>query len=135
MYKWPQGRVIRMICLLATLAIAADLGYDAYNRFDVYLNPGTDLVPWQTLAIAIIAGVLALGALIGGIVAIGFLPKSVDFLIEVEQEMVRVTWPTTRVLIQSTAWIAIMVVVLSIGIFLVDGLNYNLLAYIFGDSK
>jgi preprotein translocase SecE subunit len=127
MYKWPQGRIIRTICILATLAIAVDLGIEAYTRFNTYFTPSATPVDWHYLAIACVAGVLSLAVLIAGLVAVGFKHRSVDFLIEVEQEMTRVTWPTGRALVQSTIWIAVMVVILTAVIFAWD---YVALTYV-----
>ena len=51
------------------------------------------------------------------------MPRTVNWLIEVEQEMLRVTWPKQNEVVRSTVIIAIMTVVLAIVIFLVDWLN------------
>ena len=63
---------------------------------------------------------LALAALVSALVAVGFHKKAVDFLIEVEHEMVRVEWPKTDVLWKSTIVIALTLVVMSAVIFGVD---------------
>lgn len=131
MYKWPQGRVIRTVCLLLILVISADLGWDAYNHFDTYFNPTGESANWRVLVPACISTLATLVILIGGIVAVGFKHVAVDFLIEVEQEMVRVTWPTPRNLVQSTIWIAVMIVILTAGIFAVDSVNFKILSFIF----
>jgi preprotein translocase SecE subunit len=131
MYKWPQGRVIRTICLVMVLIIAGDLGWDAFNRFDVYFNPTGEAASWRVLLAASISMLATLVVLIGGLISIGFKHAHVDFLIEVEQEMVRVTWPSGRQLVQSTIWIAIMIVILTVGIFAVDSINFKVLNFIF----
>jgi preprotein translocase SecE subunit len=69
--------------------------------------------------------VLALTTLIAGIVAVGFHPRAVDFLIEVEQEMVKVEWPTRSTLVRSTIIIFIATALLAALIFLVDLVNYQ----------
>jgi preprotein translocase SecE subunit len=71
--------------------------------------------------------VLALAAFLAGLILIGFRPKTVDFLIEVEQEMVRVEWPTMNVLIRSTLIIAVAIVVLAVLILGVDSVNLQFL--------
>jgi preprotein translocase SecE subunit len=127
MYKWPQGRVIRTISMILALVIAADLGINgAWANLGTYLDRsgGRSL---SLLIVGVIYAVLTAIALIGGLIAIGFKPASVDFLIEVEQEMTRVTWPTSNELIRSTAVIALMIVVLGIGIFVVDWFNLRVL--------
>lgn len=128
MYKWPQGRVIRTISMIVALIIAADLAFNgAWANAGAYLGKSGSQGSLPQLVVGIIYGILALGALIGGLVAIGFKPASVDFLIEVEQEMTRVTWPTSSELVRSTAVIAIMIVTLAIGIFVVDWFNLRVL--------
>ncbi|MBA3683934.1 MAG: preprotein translocase subunit SecE [Planctomycetes bacterium] len=130
MYKWPQGRLIRVIALLVVLVVAGDLAWTgSYAQFSTYFGAdGGGNV--RQLVLGIVFTVLALGVLIGGIAAAGFVAKSADFLIEVEQEMVRVTWPTGPDLVRSTIVIAVMIIVLGIGIFAVDWVNLHLLEYL-----
>ena len=129
MYKWPQGKVIRTVGALLAVVVAADLGYfGAWAQLGPYLND--EHGEWRQLAIGLLFAALSLIALIGGFVAIAFHKKAVDFLIEVEQEMTRVTWPTSRDLVRSTIFIAVMIVTLSAGILLVDFVNKNILDYL-----
>ena len=128
MFKWPQGRLIRTICMIVALIIAADLAYNgAWANAGAYFSKTDAKSSLPQLIVGIIYSVLALIALVGGLIAIGFKPSSVDFLIEVEQEMTRVTWPTTSELVRSTSVIAIMIVTLAIGIFVVDWFNLRVL--------
>ncbi len=129
MYKWPQGKVIRTIGALLALVIAADLGWAAQGRLGDFFADGSG--DWHNTAVGAIYALSALTALIGGFIAVGFHPRSVDFLIEVEQEMTRVTWPTGRDLARSTMFIALMIVVLAAGILAVDYVNRSLLKIIF----
>ena len=117
LYRWPQGRIIRTLSLVLTVVIAAHLGYaSGYQQFVTY---GTnDSV--KTLIIAIFASVLALVILGAGIALVGFMPKSSQFLIDVEKEMAKVTWPGRSEIIRSSIAIAIVTVVLSLLIFVVD---------------
>ena len=71
-----------------------------------------------------ILGVLGAVILIGGVAMIGFVPKAAQFLIEVEQEMSKVTWPSRADLIRSTILIALLSVILALLIAGVDLLNY-----------
>jgi preprotein translocase SecE subunit len=125
MYKWPQGRVIRTICLLLLAAIAVDFGCEAWGHLYVWLNPTLETSPVRQLILGCLSGTLGLAVLLGGLVAVGFHHRAVDFLIEVEQEMVRVTWPPTRALINSTIWIAVMIAILALFILAIDTLVYN----------
>ena len=128
MYKWPQGRVIRTICLILALVVAADLGYTgAYSKIAATLEPGHQDAQLRQLVLGIVFAVAAFGALIGGLIAAGFHPKSVDFLIEVEQEMVKVEWPQPNTLVRSTVVIAVAMCLLAAVILGVDALNHWLL--------
>ena len=131
MYKWPQGRVIRTACLVLTLLIALDLGYNgAYGPFSYYFE-GKEGAGKQ-LALGIFFAAVSISALLAGLVAIGFHRRAVDFLIEVEQEMVNVEWPKPNALVKSTIIIAIAIVILGFLILGVDAINHTLLAWIQG---
>lgn len=120
MYRWPQGRVIRVVSFALLLLIAGDLAFHAWAHTRAYLRADA---AWQPLTYAIIYGVLALVVLIGGAIAVGFKPRTAQFLIEVEQEMTRVTWPKSNEIVRATVLIAIMTVVLAVFIFAVDLVN------------
>jgi preprotein translocase SecE subunit len=134
MYKWPQGKVIRTICALLALVIAVDLGYSgAWGQLGAIVEQGSlQAATWRQLVVGGIYAAASLTMLIGGFIAVGFHKKAVDFLIEVEQEMTRVTWPSGRELVRATIFIAIMIVVLAGGIVAVDIVNRSLLKLIFG---
>jgi len=129
MYKWPQGRLIRIICLIVSLLIAADLGYTgAYAKFATVGQSSTGThADGRIIVVGSIFAAAAAFALIGGIVAAGFHKRAVDFLIAVEHEMTLVEWPTLKTLVRSTIVIAIVMVLLALIIFGVDALNHWLL--------
>jgi preprotein translocase SecE subunit len=129
MYKWPQGRVIRIICLMLTALVTFDLAYNgAYGPLAFAFDPLSPVDKTTSqLIIGIFFCVLALAAFVAGLVSIGFHPKAVDFLIEVEQEMVRVEWPTLNVLVRSTLIIAVAVAVMAVLILGVDIVNSQFL--------
>ncbi len=126
MYKWPQGKVLRMVLLILTLVVAGDLGWQCYGEVvGIMAQHGGDaVVTWQRYVIVGILGLASLAALLGGIVCIAFLPRTVDRLIEVEYEMTKVTWPTQNEVVRSTVIITIMTVILASLIFAVDWVNY-----------
>jgi preprotein translocase SecE subunit len=128
MYKWPQGRVIRTICLILALVVAADLGYTgAYAKWAAANDAAQTDGHLRQLILAGIFAAASLAALIAGLIAAGFHPKSVDFLIEVEQEMVKVEWPKPNTLVRSTVVIAIAMCALAAIILGVDAINHWLL--------
>ena len=121
MYKWPQGRIVRIICLVLTALVTFDLAYNgAYGPLTA--GEGT-----KQLVVGIMFCVLAFAALVSGLVTAGFHAKTVDFLIEVEQEMVRVEWPKSNVLIRSTLIIAVAIAVMAVFILGVDYVNLQFL--------
>lgn len=123
MYKWPQGRVIRTLSLLLLLLIVADLGGNgAYGPLAAWASDNNT----KQLGIGLFFAILTLSILVSGVVLVGFKPFSVDFLIEVEQEMVKVEWPTSSVLIRSTIIIAIATVIVGAIIYAVDVVNFHL---------
>jgi preprotein translocase SecE subunit len=131
MYKWPQGRVIRTICLLFVAAMTLDIFFSpggAWGNLDAYFSPvSADQQPLKQLVMGLAFTVLAAVCLVAGLVAVGFHHKAVDFLIEVEQEMVKVEWPTSNVLVRSTIIIAIATAILAAVIVGVDTVNFHLL--------
>lgn len=130
MYKWPHGRLIRVLCMILALIVCADMAYNgAYGRFSAYLE-GVERIrlggsgaqrPTAQLVQGVIFSLLAAVALFGGLFAAGFHKKAVDFLIEVEQEMLKVEWPKGDTLWKSTMVIAITIAVLGGVIFAADG--------------
>ncbi len=131
MYKWPQGRVIRTICLILALVIAADLGYTgAWAKFTAPLDPQHASAHYRQLILAVLFTIASVGALVSGLVAAGFHHRSVEFLIEVEQEMVKVEWPAPNTLVRSTIVIAIAIAILAGLIFLADFVLLHVLKYL-----
>jgi preprotein translocase SecE subunit len=124
MYKWPQGRIVRIVCLLLTALVTFDLAYNgAYGPLTA--GEGT-----KQFVVGVVFCVLAFAALVAGLVAAGFHQRAVDFLIEVEQEMVRVEWPATNALIRSTLIIAVAIAVMAVMILGVDALNLYFLDFV-----
>jgi preprotein translocase SecE subunit len=103
------------------LAIGVHLGYYAYERVATAVTDGGA----RQWVVGGIYAVCALIALLGGIIAAGFHQRAVDFLIEVEGEMTRVEWPQWNSLWRSTLIIAVAVAVLSLLLFLVDGMFFK----------
>ena len=129
MYKWPQGRLVRSVSLLLTVLICMDLGYHgAYGPLNSYFEGGTGAIA-KNLAEGLLFSVLAFAVLITGLVAAGFHQRAVDFLIEVEEEMVKVEWPKGGALVKSTLIIAVAIVVMAALILGVDYINISFLDF------
>lgn len=138
MYKWPKGQLIRIVVLILVLVIASDLAWNGARASLVNYYDDTSAASGhiRQAIFGYTYAVLALAALVAGVIAAGFHPVGVDFLIEVEQEMIRVTWPTRSELTRSTVVIAIMIVVLGLSIFAVDWFNLKVLfEAIYGSGK
>jgi len=115
--------------MIVALVICIDLAYNgAWGRFELYRDglerarQGVAVAqdPSRQLILGVIYGSLATAVLVAGIVLAGIHKRAVDFLIEVEQEMTKVEWPTSSVLWRATIVIGITIVVLALGIVLVD---------------
>jgi preprotein translocase subunit SecE len=122
LYRWPQGRIIRVIFLIAVVLVASDFGFNAYGQYSAWST--AEEQDWSNLVYMSILGVLGAVILVAGVAMIGFVPKAAQFLIEVEQEMSKVTWPSRSDLIRSTILIALLAVILALLIAGVDLLNY-----------
>jgi preprotein translocase SecE subunit len=119
-HLWPQGRIVR-ICVMALGAlIALDLGYNgAYSAFGTWADPSGGRALSQ-LVLGIVYGALALAALAVGFGAAGPHKRAVQFLIEVQDEMTKVTWPKSNELVRSTLMVAVAIAVLAGVVFLTD---------------
>ena len=124
-YNWPQARLLRTLAVIAVLIITADLGWSAYGYISSSIEQSSSADGLQT-ATAVSAGLyslLALVAGVGGLLAVLVIPRSAQYLIEVEQEVRKVTWPDRPTVIRSTIVITIMTVILALFIFGVDLIN------------
>src|SRR6185436_12099446 len=116
---------------ILALIVAADLGYTgAYSKIIASQDPQNNAAHLRQLVLGIVFAVASVGALIAGLVAAGFHHRSVEFLIEVEQEMVKVEWPQPNSLVRSTVVIAIAIAILAGLIFLADFVLLHLLHFL-----
>ncbi len=130
-YLWPQGRIVRICVMVLAALIAADLGYTgAYAAFATYSGDAAGSGAVRQLTLGIVYGVLALAALVVGLGAAGPHPKAVQFLIEVQDEMTKVTWPKGGELWRSTLVVALGIAVIAGIVFLTDLALFNGLDYI-----
>ena len=109
-YKRTQGRIARQVTFYA-IAIAVAIG--TYSLMTWMQANGSENA--ERLAVPVSAGLFALGA--WAAFRLIQLPAFADFLISVEAEMNKVTWPK-----RGELWRASMVVIFTI--FLLAGLLY-----------
>ncbi len=130
-HLWPQGRIVRICVMVLAALIAADLGYTgAYAAFATYGGDAAGSGAVRQLTLGIVYGVLALAALVVGLGAAGPHPKAVQFLIEVQDEMTKVTWPKGAELWRSTLVVALGIAVIAGIVFLTDLALFHGLDYI-----
>lgn len=129
-HLWPQGRIVR-ICVIALGALfALDLGYNgAYAAFGTWSGDAAGSGATRQLVLGIVYGSLAAACLLAGLVAAGPHKRAVQFLIEVQDEMTKVTWPKGGELWRSTLVVAVAITVLAGLVWLSDlalisGLNF-----------
>lgn len=132
MYKWPQGRVIRIVCLILSAIVVADLMYHgAYGKFEAYRTAADQTAGMRQLILAIFFTVVGAATAIASIVAVGFHKIAVDFLIDVEYEMTKVEWPKPDTLWKSTLVIGLTIIIMAATLFLADWGILTLLKLIF----
>jgi preprotein translocase SecE subunit len=122
LYEWPKGRILRTVLLVVTLAIAVDFGRSAWGSLYPALSgspnaPALVTQVWGWIFAAIAVVVFAIGFYL-----IGFRPSTAKYLIEVEAEVTKVTWPKHREIVRSTAIIAILTAAMGVAIWLIDTL-------------
>ncbi len=130
MYKWPQGKVIRMIVLILAVFVAVDLGYGALGEYWAGFTSEEESIVWFRVIKCAVYGLVALTVLIYGVRSTLFNERNAQFLIEVEQETTKVTLPSRQELVRSTAIIAIGTVIMAVVLALVDLVNLEFLQVI-----
>jgi preprotein translocase subunit SecE len=110
-YKRNQGRVTRQATFVAVAAVVA---FGVYRLFDV-LIVYPDLDQWRY---AITAAVL-LGGLWLSYRVVNY-PRFADFLIAVEAEMNKVSWPTRVELIRNSMVVIVVIFILAFVLFFYD---------------
>jgi preprotein translocase SecE subunit len=123
MYRWPQGRIVRLVALALVVLVVLDLAFNgAWRGFGTAAEATkADEALRQTIWGSVFTA-LAVAAFAVGVWMVGFWKRSVDFLIDVDGEMGRVEWPTWPVLWRTTLVVAIVMVILGLLIIGVDWL-------------
>ncbi len=128
MYKWPQGKIVRMLVLILSVAVSIDLGIWAYSEYEAGLiGSEDDAIIWFRGIKLVVYGVVGLIVLVYGVRSALFSAKNAQFLIEVEQETAKVTLPRRQEIIRSTVIIAFGTVIMAFVLFVVDYINVWLL--------
>jgi preprotein translocase SecE subunit len=130
-HLWPQGRIVRISVMVLGALIAADLGYaGAYAAFATYAGDAAGSGASRQLILGIAYAALALTALCAGLIAAGPHRRAVQFLIEVEDEMTKVSWPKGGELWRNTLVVALGIAVIAGIVFLTDLALFNGLEFI-----
>ena len=111
-YKPTQGRLVRQLTALAIWAIVLIGCYRLY----ITVRGGFESAPWAEFAIPL--SLCAAGFWFGFRVVNW--PRFADFLIAVEAEMKKVTWPSQQELIRASIVVIATIVILAITLFLFD---------------
>ncbi len=120
-YLWPQGRIVRICVMVLGALLAVDLGYNgAYAAFGTWAGDTAGSGAVRQLVLGIIYATIATAALGTALVAAGPHKRAVQFLIEVQDEMTKVTWPKMSELWRSTLVVALAIAVLAGVVFLTD---------------
>lgn len=110
LYKRTQGRVARQVTFAAVLVVLASGCY----RLNQTLS-----VDWQSAASFAVPGVLFLAGLWAAYRLVN-VPKVADFLIAVEAEMNKVSWPTRGELYRASIVVLVTIFALAAVLFLFD---------------
>lgn len=111
-YKPNQGRIVRQLTALAIWVIVALGCWSLYSTLRGSLDAGSI---WPTA----IPGVLLLAGAWFGYRVVNW-PRFADFLIAVEAEMNKVTWPSKDELVRASIVVIFTIFFLAVSLFLFD---------------
>jgi preprotein translocase subunit SecE len=111
-YKPNQGRIVRQLTALAVWLIVMLGCWALYSTLRASLESGSYLVP-------AIPGVLLLAGAWFGYRLVNW-PRFADFLIAVEAEMNKVTWPSKDELIRASIVVMFTIFFLAVSLFVFD---------------
>lgn len=111
-YKPTQGRIVRQLTALAIWTIVVLGCYRMY----ISLRGGFPTAPWAETALPV--AMCAAGCWFGFRVVNW--PRFADFLIAVEAEMKKVTWPSKQELVRASIVVIVTIIVLALTLFLFD---------------
>lgn len=111
LYKRTQGKITRQVTW-AALFVGVVLG--SWQLYKVFQNLVSSLaVPWVVFGSLVVLGAWLCYRLVN-------YPPFADFLIAVEAEMAKVSWPSRRELIRATVVVLVSMFVLTVVLLLFD---------------
>jgi preprotein translocase subunit SecE len=122
-YKPLQGRIVRQLTVIGIWVIVAMACWSLYTTLRGSLETGSPFI-------FAVPGVLAALGLWFGFRVVNW-PRFADFLIAVEAEMKKVTWPTKDEMIRASIVVIVTMFFLAISLFLFD-LFWQAFFYFFG---
>ena len=111
-YKPNQGRIVRQFTCLAIWVIVAMACWSLYSSLRAELQAGS-------IWVQVVPGVLLLAGAWFGYRVVNW-PRFADFLVAVEAEMNKVTWPSKDELIRAAIVVIFTIFFLAIALFLFD---------------
>ncbi len=120
-YKPTQGRIVRQLTALAVWVVIALGCWSLYSTLRSVLSPTGSLIPGLANSYfipAVPAIVFVIGAWIG--YRLVNWPRFADFLIAVEAEMNKVTWPSKDELVRASIVVIFTIFFLAVALFLFD---------------
>jgi len=111
-YKPNQGRIVRQLSALAVWVVVALGCWRLYGTMRGFVDAGSYLIPG-------IPGVLLVAGLWFGYRVVNW-PRFADFLIAVEAEMNKVTWPGKDELIRASIVVMFTIFFLAMALFCFD---------------
>jgi preprotein translocase subunit SecE len=135
LYKRSQGRIARQ----ATLgALVVTIGFGLYRLHETFVGMNVESVSGATW-LAISYGVPLVLFLLCGWIAFRLvhLPRFADFLIAVEAEMNKVSWPSRGELIRSSIVVLVCILVLAVVLTMYDQIWFLLFKWlgVLGQAK
>lgn len=119
LYKPSMGKIVRQVVFFTLLVIFIAAGWRMRTAF------GMDNT---TNGLTLFLGVSAVGAWIS--YRLVNYPRLADFLISVEGEMAKISWPTKTELIRSAIVVIVVMIILAVLLWIFDAVWFKLFAWL-----
>jgi preprotein translocase subunit SecE len=128
LYKRTQGRIARQVTFVAMLAVFLIAAWRLYATIAGTPNGGWLYASLPAAVVDVLRHVPMMYVVPGIVAAVGLwlsyrtvnVPRFADFLIAVEAEMNKVTWPTRTHLIRNSAVVIVVMLVLAVVLYVFD---------------